>query len=60
MWRLFCLFGWHNWWDAGEGEFVCLDCGRTRRKPAPEPEADAPDDRGVGGTGATDLELTAA
>jgi hypothetical protein len=45
MWRLWCLLGFHNWWDAGEGELVCLDCGRTWRKPAPEPEADIPDDR---------------
>jgi hypothetical protein len=25
--RLACRVGWHNWWDAGEGELVCLDCG---------------------------------
>jgi hypothetical protein len=33
MWlayRLACLVGWHNWWDAGEGESVCLECGRYR------------------------------
>ena len=27
--RLACLVGWHNWWDVGEGESVCLDCGRS-------------------------------
>jgi hypothetical protein len=32
MWlirHLACLVGWHNWWDLGEGEQVCLDCGRS-------------------------------
>jgi hypothetical protein len=28
VYRLVCLVGWHNWWDAGAGELVCLDCGR--------------------------------
>jgi hypothetical protein len=30
---LVCLIGLHNWWDAGEGEFVCLDCGKMRGAP---------------------------
>jgi hypothetical protein len=29
IYRLACLVGWHNWWNAGEGELVCLDCGRS-------------------------------
>lgn len=29
---ILCLFGWHNWWDAGGGEQVCLDCGKERRR----------------------------
>ena len=35
---LACVVGWHNWWDAGGGQHVCLDCGRTisaRRIPVP-------------------------
>jgi hypothetical protein len=24
-----CLLGWHNWWDASGGEFVCIDCGHS-------------------------------
>jgi hypothetical protein len=27
IYRLACLVGWPNWWDTGEGDLVCLDCG---------------------------------
>jgi hypothetical protein len=27
-----CLLGWHLWWDAGEGEFVCRDCEYVHRR----------------------------
>jgi hypothetical protein len=33
IYRLACLVSWHNWWDAGEGELVCLDCGRFYATP---------------------------
>jgi hypothetical protein len=23
--------GFHNWWHAGDGEFVCIDCGHTQK-----------------------------
>lgn len=26
-----CLCGFHNWWDAGGGERVCLECGEQER-----------------------------
>jgi len=25
---ILCRLGWHSWWDAGGGEWVCLDCGK--------------------------------
>lgn len=32
MWWIVCfVFGLHSWWDSGDGELVCLDCGRVRR-----------------------------
>jgi hypothetical protein len=27
IYRVACLVRWHNWWDAGEGELMYLDCG---------------------------------
>jgi hypothetical protein len=26
-----CLLGFHNWWHAGDGKFVCIDCGHTQK-----------------------------
>jgi hypothetical protein len=31
IYRVACLLGWHKWWDAGEGELVCLECGGSAR-----------------------------
>jgi hypothetical protein len=28
LYRLACVIGWHNWWDANHEERVCLECGR--------------------------------
>lgn len=33
LYQLACLIGWHNPWDAGEGEWVCLECGRSIAPP---------------------------
>jgi hypothetical protein len=29
IYRLACLVGWHNCWNASEGDFVCLECRRS-------------------------------
>jgi hypothetical protein len=28
FYRIACLFGIHNWWNPGDGECVCLECGK--------------------------------
>jgi hypothetical protein len=33
---LACLAGFHVFWDAGQGEFVCVDCGKTISAPTDE------------------------
>ncbi len=34
-----CLCGFHNWWDAGGGERVCLECGEQERSQVICPDA---------------------
>jgi hypothetical protein len=26
IYRIACMFGWHSWWDTGDGELVCVHC----------------------------------